>query len=177
MRIVFGLSNTLADIDEFGCLKLRPGVLELLQELKLDHTLILWTGQKKARVRSMKLSNSTLFGFFSEVYCKEDIETMQDIPGCSEHQFKNIEKIKADCLIDSKKSYETYSSNLLMGEKYLIIDKYRECLYKYPTPWKIRVVGSDVIEKWEKRNKEKESWVFDVLSFVERIEAKKGNDT
>ena len=174
-RIVFGLSNTLADLNEenFAKSKVRPGTFELLKELKEQgHFLILWTSLKKRKVEFVKFILKDLFVLFDKVYCKEDVELEQEIPGCSVHIFKNIEKINADCLIESKKSYEKYSNSLQMGEKYLIVDKYRECLFDRPSNWKVRVVGEEALQNWKNRVDNKEEWVYDVLSFVERIKEK-----
>lgn len=176
IRIAFGLTNTLVDIEEVGydfSLKLRPGSVELIQLLKSQgHILILWTGKKRKSFDSIKRKATEFFNFFDEVYCKEDFELLEDIPGCSPHLFKNISKISADCLIESKQAYKKFSNNLQMGDKYCIIPQYREFLYSEPTKWQIRVVGPGIIEKREKRRQERENWTFEVLDFLESIKSK-----
>lgn len=174
MRIAFGLSQTLIDVEEVGLdfsVKLRPGVVELLTILKEQkHTLILWTSRCQSNFKNIQRKSKELFEFFDEIYCKEDFDLLEDIPGCSIHVFKNINKINADCMIESKMSYKKYSNILHIGNKYLILDKYREFLLDEPTKWMVKLVGTEVIKKREKRRQEKENWVFDVLEFVERLE-------
>ena len=149
--------------------------------LKLDgHTLILWTSKKRNSFNTIRRKAEELFGFFEEIYCKEDFDLLENIPGCSLHIFKNVNKINADCLIESKESYKKYSNILQMDHKYLIVDKYREFLFDEPTKWQIKVVGDGIVEKREKRRREKEYWVLDVYEFVEnlkknRLEASQDN--
>ncbi|MBI2449288.1 hypothetical protein HYV49_03245 [Candidatus Pacearchaeota archaeon] len=172
MRIAFGLCNTLMDVYEENYIesRLRPGAVDLLKELKRDgHILILWTSLKKRKVNFVKALFKDFFKLFNEIYCYEDFDLLEKIPDCSEHQFKNIERISADCLIESKKNYREYSNNLSLSKKYLIIDKYRECLYRQPSNWKIRVLGEEVFDAWQKRIQNREEWVYDVLSFVDKM--------
>ena len=173
LRICFGLSQTLVDIEEVGfdfSLRLRPGVGDLLQVLKQQgHTLILWTSKKRNSFNMIKRKANELFDLFDETYCKEDFELVENIPGCSYHMFKNVKKINADCLIESKESYKKYSNILQMGQKYHIIDKYREFLLVEPTKWMIKMVGEGIVEKREKRRQDKELWILDVFEFIENL--------
>lgn len=173
MRICFGLSNTLADIEESGfdfTFKIRPGAFDLIQILKQQgHVLILWTSKKRSSFSLIKRKSEDLFNLFDETYCKEDFELMQEIPGCSYHMFKDINRINAACLIESKESYEKYANILQMGEKYRIIPKYREFLLNKPAQWQIKMVGPGIVEKREKRRQEKENWVLDVFEYVENL--------
>lgn len=174
-RIAFGLSNTLVDLNEenFSASRVRPGAFELLKELKEQgHFLILWTSLKKRKIEFAKFVLKDFFILFDKIYCKEDVEIEQEIPGCSVHAFKNINKINADCLIESKKNYGQYSTRLQMSEKYLIIDKYRECLFNRPSNWKVRVVGEEALQNWKNRMDNKEEWVYDVLLFIEKMKGK-----
>ena len=178
MRIVFGLSQTLVDIEECGLdftFNIRSGAFDLLQILKQQgHVLILWTGKKRRGFNSIKRKSVELFELFDEIYCKEDFELVEDIPGYSLHLFKNINKIKADCLIESKPIYKKYASNLQMGEKYFIIDKYREFLFAAPSKWIVQMdIGA--VEKSEKRRQEKENWVMDVFDFITQLKGDKIN--
>lgn len=175
MIIALGLSHTLIDLNEenFPKSSIRPGTFELLKELKAQgHSLILWTSLKKRKIEFVKSIFEDFFLFFDKIYCKEDVELEQNIPGCSFHSFKDINKINADCLIESKKSYEKYSNSLQMGERYLIIDKYRECLFNYPSNWKLRVVGEEALQNWKNRMENKEEWVYNVLAFIEKMKVK-----
>lgn len=173
MRIAFGLSNTLADIEESGfdfTFKLRPGAFDLVQILKQQgHVLILWTSKKRSSFSSIKRKSEDFFNLFDETYCKEDFELMQEIPGCSYHMFKDINRINADCLIESKDSYKKYAKILNLTDKYLIIDKYREFLLNKPAQWQIKMVGPGIVEKREKRRQQKEDWVIDVFEYAEKL--------
>ena len=97
MRIAFGLSNTLVDIEEVGydfSVKIRPGAIELLEILKSQgYTLILWTSKKRSSFSFIKKNKKDFFELFDEIYCKEDFELLENIPNCSYHTFKNIKKI------------------------------------------------------------------------------------
>lgn len=176
MRIVFGLCNTLIDYENFGYdvyIKFRPGVVELLKYIKNQkHILILWTSKNKSYIEKIKNNHKDFFDFFNEIYCKEDLDLVEDVPGCSLHIFKNINKINADCLIESKRSYERYSKILQMGNRYFIIEKFYDFLFEEPTKWQIKVLGSNVIERRTRRRKEKENWTFNVLDFLESLERK-----
>lgn len=176
LRICFGLSQTIVDLEETGSdfsLKLRPGVRDLLDILKHQgHTLILWTSKKRNAFACIKRKEKELFDMFNEIYCKEDFELWENIPGCSPHIFKNINKIKADCLIETKEAYKKYANILQMGEKYRIIPKYRDFLLAKPTKWMIRVIGKDIVEKREKRRQDKENWVIDVFEYIENLNSK-----
>lgn len=173
LRIAFGLSQTIIDVEEHGndfSVKPRPGVRDLLDILKQQgHTLILWTSKKRISFGFIKRQQKELFDLFDEVYCKEDFELVENIPGCSFHIFKNINKIKADCLIETKEAYKKYSNILQMGEKYLILPKYRDFLFDEPTKWMIRVLGEEVVQKREKRRQEKEEWVLQVFDYIENL--------
>lgn len=175
MRIAFGLSNTLADIEECGfdfTFKIRPGAFDLVQILKQQgHVLILWTSKKRNSFNLIKRKSEDLFNLFDETYCKEDFELFQEIPGCSYHMFKDVSKVNADCLIESKDSYKKYSKILNLADKYLIIDKYREFLFAAPTKWQIRLLGDGIMEKREKRRLEKENWALDTFVFIEKLDS------
>lgn len=177
LRICFGLSQTIVDVEEVGfdfSLKLRPGVVELLDILKHQgHTLILWTSKKRSAFICIKRKAKELFEMFDEIYCKEDFELFEDIPGCSIHIFKNINKIKADCIIETKQIYKKYANILQMDSKYCILPKYRDFLLDEPTKWMIKMVGEDIVERREKRRQNKESWVIDVFDFVENLNRQK----
>jgi hypothetical protein len=171
LRIAFGLTNVLCEVKEGNMVSLRPGVLELLAELKKEHTLILWTLKSKKVIKHLKNITRELFSFFDEVYCKEDIDSFEEIPGCSIHQFKHVDRIKADCMVECKKNYELYSNNLQIKGKYCIIDSYREISLERPGSWKIKMLGDDTLEKWESRVKRKEDWVFRVYEFIEKVKS------
>ena len=168
----FGLSNTLADVnDEFGKIKIRPGAMELLREIKNHgHELILWTTKKRGLISLFENNEKYFFKMFSKTYYKGDVDVLENIPGNSMHQFKNINKIGADCLIESKETYKKYAECLQLGDKYHTVDKYRECLYKQPTSWQIRVVDENALEKYHQRMLKSEDWIYSVLNFIEKLE-------
>lgn len=174
--MAFGLSQTLVDVEESGLdfsLKFRPGAVDLLRILKSEgHTLILWTSKKRNSFIAIKRKAEELFEIFDEVYCKEDFDLLEYIPGCSLHIFKNINKINADCLIESKESYKKYSEILQMDQKYFIVDKYREFLLAAPAQWQIKMVEGIVATR-EKRRREKENWVMDVFDFIDQLKSDK----
>ena len=130
---------------------------------------IILTSAAEHLLGGLKRKSKDFFDLFDEIYCKEDFDLLEDIPGCSPHLFKNIKKIKADCMIESKNSYQTYSNNLRLGDRYLILQKYRDFLLDEPTKWQIKLLGESVVEQRQQRRKDKECWVFDVLDFVEKL--------
>ena len=172
LDVCFGFSNVLADInDEYGIFKIRPGAMELLSEIhNRGHKITLWTTKKRGFISLLEQTEKHFFKQFDKIYCMGDVEVFEDIPGNSVHHFKNINKIGVGCLIDSKPAYKKYAECLNIGDKYFILDKYRDCLYKQPTSWQIRVVDEDALEKYHKRLKEQENWVYDVLHFIEKLE-------
>ena len=175
MKISFGLQNLLCEVDEFSMkpVSIRPGALELLKTLKdSNHELILWTRLKRSKIKPLKTYADDLFKFFDKIYCKEDLELEEDIPGCSPHEFKNINKIGADCMIECKTPYSLYSKNMGMEDKYLIVNNYREIYYQQLTPWQLKILGDDAYTKWEDLCKKKEEWIYDVLSFIDGLSAR-----
>lgn len=170
MRICFGLSSVLIDIDEskIDIVTVRPGALDLLTHLKdLGHTLILWTRRDKAFVKNLNYTNADLVGVFAEVYTKKDIELIQDIPGYSPHSFKDVRLVKADFLVEAKPIYKAYAKSFGMDDKYLIVPDFRKENYQEPSKWKVRVLGEEVIGSWKSRVKEKESWIYGILDKIE----------
>ena len=173
MKIAFGLENVICDWIDERIVKERPGLRKLFKTLKDDgHTLILWTGKKKGLVSRMSFANAEIFKLFDKVYSKEDTELYQEIPGCSMHEFKHVEQVGVDCLIESKQSYKKFCENLTLEEKYCIIEPYRECLYHEPTAWKRRVIGEYVVDRWKERVQNRETWALEVLEFISKVEEK-----
>ena len=145
--------------------------MELLQEIKnRGHVLILWTTKKRGLISLFENNEKYFFKMFTKIYYKGDVEVFEDIPGNSVHQFKNINRIGVDCLIESKETYKKYAECLKLGDKYYIVDKYRECLYKQPTRWQIRVVDENAFEKYRQRMLQCEDWMYGVLNFIEKLE-------
>lgn len=174
LNVGFGFSNVLCDVDdERGTFKLRQHAIELLEELKRSgHKLILWTSRPKRSMILWLISEKQFFSMFDRVIFKGDFELAQNIPGCSTHDFKNVKNAGIDCLIETKPKYKKYSESLQLADRYYIVEKYRECLYKFPTKWLIKVLGDCAVENYERRVKEQASWAFDVLQFVENLDGK-----
>lgn len=171
MKICFGLTNVLCDINDlkYKPLTLRPGALSLLKMLTdSGHELILWTRKSKGQIGLLRGECPELFNYFKKVYCKEDIELWHNIPGFSMRQFKNIEDVQADLMIECKPIYQKYADNLNLGSRYIIIGDYREDFYKEPNSWKQKVLGEDTLDRWKERVAHIEDWVYDVLEKVER---------
>jgi hypothetical protein len=115
-RIAFDLDETLGvpviDGDEIVGFRFREGCVELLNGLKKDFEIILWTVSQRSYVE--KILSFGLKDFFSEVYCWEDIST----------SWKDVRRINADYLVDDSWHHFEEAIKNGISERYIIIESF-----------------------------------------------------
>lgn len=117
MRIAFDLDECpgVPIITEKGKsgFQFRKGALELLESLKQNHDLILWSVSKCVYVN--KVLSYGLNIYFSESYSWDDIPSI----------WKDIRKINLDFLIDDSPHHKVEAKNHNLEQHYIIVPAYR----------------------------------------------------
>lgn len=116
LRIAFDLDETLGvplvDGVSITGFRVREGGLELLQQLKLEHCLILWSVADRSYV------NQTLsFGlaeYFTAIYAWDEIAT----------RWKDIRRVRADYLIDDSPHHRESAREHGPERGYIVVPAY-----------------------------------------------------
>ncbi len=116
LRIAFDLDETLGvpiiDGSEMTGFLLRKGCIPLLEKLKLNYELVIWTVSNRSYLN--KILSYRLKDFFSETYSWDELQI----------SWKDIRKIQADYLIDDSETYKEEAFKHGIAEKYLVITAY-----------------------------------------------------
>jgi len=115
-RIAFDLDETLGvpliANNQVPGFHLREGCLELLKELHLQHTLILWTVSSRNYL-DRALTNE-LGAYFNETYSWDEL-------ACT---WKDIRKVKADFLVDDCEHHKAVATKYGLDRHYIVIPAY-----------------------------------------------------
>ena len=114
MRIAIDMDNTI--IDELGS-TLRPGILDVLEEISSRHELILWTNSR--RIRAMEITDH--FGirkYFVKIISRENYDPEEN--GLR----KEISQYDCDILIDDDPEEIKYNES--KGRTGILVAAYRK---------------------------------------------------
>lgn len=116
LRVAFDLDETLGvpviDGASIVGFKIREGGVELLERLKQEHSLILWTVASRRYVE--KVLSFGLRKYFAEVHSWDEIAS----------EWKDIRKIRADYLIDDSPHHQERAQEHGIERRYIVIAAY-----------------------------------------------------
>ncbi|HZS09230.1 MAG TPA: hypothetical protein VFD58_30635 [Blastocatellia bacterium] len=115
-RIAFDLDETLGvpviDGDSITGFRLRDGAADLLNRLRLSHSLLLWTVSNRSYLD--KALSYGLSAYFAETYSWDDLAV----------SWKDIRRINADYLIDDSEHHKEEARKYGIADSYIVIAAY-----------------------------------------------------
>ena len=108
------MDNTI--VDELGS-TLRPGIINFLEKISLNHELILWTNSKRLRTMEI-LEYFNIKKYFIKIISRENYDPEE------KGNKKDIEKYNYDIIIDDDVLEIEYNKN--KGKIAIIVESYRK---------------------------------------------------